>query len=341
MTTLIAMRGSCVRRGDGGGGGRDGGRKRGQVGRAGGRGPAAIIGSLLLLVAALLGGCSALRVAYNTGPQLAWWWLDGYLDFSREQTPQVKASIERWFEWHRQTQLPGYVALLAAAQARVGEPMTPAAACDWNRRIVDAVNPALTRGLEQAADLVPTLGEAQLRHLEQRYVKNIDEMRDEYLQGDGAERLAASVKRTLARAEQLYGRLDEAQRKVVAEGVANSPFDPQAWMEERKRRQRDTLSTVRRLLAERADREQRVAALRALTERSQRSPDPAYRAYQQRLTDYNCAFFARLHNATTPAQRQRARANLKDWEDDLRAVMAAAAGGNGAGGAVADPSLSR
>jgi hypothetical protein len=283
---------------------------------------AAIIGTLVLAAPLLLAGCSALRVAYNTGPQLAWWWLDSYLDFSRDHAPQVKTAIERWFDWHRQTQLPAYAALLAAVQAQVAEPLTAAAACQWNQRLADALAPAAARGIEQAAELVPGLGEAQLRHLEQRYEKNLDEMRREYLQSDAVERREASVKRAVERAEQLYGRLDEPQRKVVADGVTASPFDPQGWMEERRRRQRDTVNTLRRLLAERADRDQRLAALRALADRSQRSPEPAYRAYQQRLTDYNCAFAARIHNATTPAQRQRARATLKGWEEDLRAVMA-------------------
>jgi hypothetical protein len=280
-----------------------------------------IIGTLVLLASLVLGGCSALRVAYNTGPQLAWWWLDGYLDFPREQAPQVKLAIDGWFDWHRRTQLPAYVSLLGELQGQVQQPQTAAAACRWNARLVEALSPAVSRALEEAADLVPGLGDAQLRHLEQRYVKNLDEMRREYLQADLAERQAASVKRTLERAEQLYGGLEEPQRKLIADGVAASPFDAQGWMEERRRRQRDTLVTLRRLVAERADRDERLAALRALAERSQRSPDPTYRAYQQRLADYNCAFFARLHNATTPAQRQRARANLKGWEVDLRALI--------------------
>jgi Family of unknown function (DUF6279) len=288
--------------------------------RSGSRRPT-IIGTLALLLTIALSGCSALRVAYNTGPQLAWWWLDGYVDFSREQAPPVKAALDSWFEWHRTTQLPEYVTLLAAAQTQVLAPLTPAAACQWNTRLADALAPAAARAIEQAADLLPGLGEAQLRHIEQRYVKNLDEMREEYLQADAAQRQLASIKRALERAEQLYGRLDEAQRKVISEGVAASPFDPQGWMEERKRRQRDTLSTLRRLLGERADRDRRLAALRALAERSQRSPDPTYRAYQQRLTDFNCAFVARVHNATTPPQRQKARANLQGWEEDLRALV--------------------
>ncbi len=51
----------------------------------------------------------------------------------------------------------------------------------------------------------------------------------------------------------------------------------------------------------------------------------AYRAYQVKLTDYNCAFVARLHNAATPAQRLHAKATIKGWEDDLSAVHSGAA----------------
>jgi hypothetical protein len=38
-----------------------------------------------------------------------------------------------------------------------------------------------------------------------------------------------------------------------------------------------------------------------------------------------------MHNATTPAQRQHARDKLKGWEEDVRLIAAAPAGGNGNG----------
>jgi hypothetical protein len=280
----------------------------------------AIIGVLV----AALGGGSALRLGYGNGSQLAWWWLDGYFDFTSEQAPPVKAALERWFAWHRATQLPEYAALLASLQKQATEPVTAAQACRWNTQIRDRLDPAIDRALVQSADLLPLLTEAQLRHLEQRHLKSIDEMRREFLQADPAERRTASVKRAIERSEQLYGSLGEAQRRVVADGVASSPFDPQAWMEERVRRQRDTVATLRRLLTEKADRDTRIAALRALAGRAERSPNPDYREYQRRLVDYNCAFFARIHNATTPAQRLKARETLKGWEEDLRALMAPA-----------------
>ncbi len=282
-----------------------------------------IIGVLVLLALAMLGGCSSLRLGYNNGAQLAWWWLDGYVDFNSEQAPQVKRGLEQLFDWHRAAQLPAYAALLAGAQAQITEPTTPALACGWQDRVREQLEPTLQRALLLAAEQLPGLAEPQFRHIAQRYAKGNEEMRDEFLQPDAAERQAASVKRALERAERLYGRLDETQAGIVRDGVAASPFDPDLWLKERQRRQREVLATLRRLAAERAEADQRLAALRMLLAHTERSPDPVYRSYQAKLTDYNCAFAARIHNATTPKQRLHARETLKDWEDDLLALMAA------------------
>ena len=272
----------------------------------------------------VLPGCSSVRLGYANGDTLVWWYLDGYMDFNRAQTPQVKQGLQQLFAWHRATQLPDYAGLLAQAQQAVLEPTTPAAACRWWQQVQDRLAPSIDRAVLEASQLVPQLGDAQFKHLEARYAKVLDEMRSDYLQPDADSRLAVSVQRAEARAEQLYGPLDELQRKVVAAGVAASPFDAQAWLQERQRRQRDTLQTLRNLAADRTEPPQRVAALRKLVERTQRSPDAAYRAYQQQLSDYNCAFAAQIHNATTPAQRQRARQRLKGWEEDLRALAGGA-----------------
>jgi hypothetical protein len=286
---------------------------------------------LVVVLPALLAGCGTVRLAYNNGPLVAWWWIDGYFDFDRTQSPAVRGAIDRWFDWHRSTQLPAYAALLAAMQDEVGAPTSAEAVCRWQARWRQVLDPALQRGIELAVDVVPALDEPNLRHMAQQHAKKMDEMRRDFLQPDLDERRRESVKRALERAERLYGRLGEAQRRVIADGVAASPFDPARWAEERERRQRETLQVLRRLVAERADRDARVAALRALAERTERSPVSAYRDYQQRLGQYNCALTAQLHNATTPAQRERARATLRGWEDDLRALSGGETQGTGNG----------
>jgi hypothetical protein len=277
---------------------------------------------LLALALALLVGCSSIPLAYNNGPQLAWWWVDGYFDFSREQAPAVKQGLDKLFDWHRSTQIALYLPLLGTAQAQVAEPTTAAQACRWQDQVRELLEPTLDRALNSAADVLPSLGEAQFKHLEKRYVKVLAEMRDDFLQADLAERNKQSVKRALERAERLYGRLDEPQRRVISAGVAASPFDPELWWQDRQRRQRDTVQTLRRLVTDKADHDLRLAALRTLVARVERSPDAVYRAYQIKLADYNCGFAAQIHNATTPAQRKQARETLKDWETDLRQLMA-------------------
>jgi hypothetical protein len=285
---------------------------------------AAIIG-LWMLALLLLGGCSAVRIGYNQAPLLAWWWLDGYMDFDAEQTPRVKDALNQWFAWHRTTQLPDYANLLAAAEVLVMQPATPQQVCRWSDDLRSRLATAFAYGVPIAAELLPGLKAEQLANLERRYRKSNQDFEEEYLQPQPGERLKAAVNRTIDRAEMLYGRLDERQRQLIAAGVAASPFDPAAWFAERQAVQDETLQTLARLTAggpARADRESNLAGLQALAARVQRAPPGPYRSYQRRLTDYNCAFIAQLHNSTTAAQRQAARSKLKGWEEDLRLLAA-------------------
>jgi uncharacterized coiled-coil protein SlyX len=276
------------------------------------------------VVALLLGGCSVLRFTYNQADEILYWWLDGYTDFDTAQSAAAREAIARWLGWHRRTQLPDYAGQLARARQDVLAPITAEAACRWFALGRERAEAALAEALPALADHVMTMTPAQWRHVEQRFAKGLDEMRADYLQADRAERQRATVKRAVERFEMLYGRLDDAQRDIVAQAVAASPFDAQRWLEERQARQRDVLATLPPLAAERTGRERVLAELRRLSAQSLRSPREGYRAYQQRLTDYNCAFFARVHNATTTEQRSAAAARLKGWEDDVRALAAAA-----------------
>jgi Family of unknown function (DUF6279) len=279
-----------------------------------------------------LSACSALRIGYNQGETLVWWWIDGYADFSTEQAPRVKDAIHQWFVWHRATQLPGYADLLVSAQAQVLQPATPAQACRWADELRERIGPLIAHALPLAAPIVPTLTPEQLAHIERQYRKTNDEFQEDFLQDKPEERLKASTQRAIDRGEMLYGKLDERQRRMLAVAIAASPFDADVWFAERQAMQRETLLALRKVSAQAEGSAGRdaaaLAALQALSQRAQQPP-AIYRAYQKRLTDYNCALAAQLHNSTTPTQRQAARAKLKSWEDDVRALIAQGSNGSG------------
>ncbi|WP_297326059.1 DUF6279 family lipoprotein [Nitrosomonas sp.] len=274
--------------------------------------------SAVIALLLLLSSCSMLRLGYNQGPQLVWWWLDGYVNFSNEQAPHAKQAIHQWFDWHRATQLPEYTAWLSALRGQISDPVTPAQVCGWSEELRNMTAPAFDHAVQLGATLVSGLGEEQLRHIAQRYAKGNDEFRSDYLQPTVEERREASVQRTIKRVENLYGRIDDTQRHLIIDNTAASPFDPEAWLAERQRRQNDVLLTLRHLIAAPTETASIMAALRTLIEHIQHSTDADYRAYQIKLTEYNCAFIARVHNSTNNHQRRHAHDKLKGWETDLR-----------------------
>jgi hypothetical protein len=283
---------------------------------------ARIIGALLA-AALLLSGCSALRFAYNQGPEIVYWWLDGYADFDAVQAPRVRAAVADWFRWNRRSQLPDYAALLTRAGDEIAADTTPEQLCRWNDTVRQRIGLAFDAAVPAIAELAPSLTPAQIEHIDRRFEKRNAEYRDDYRLGEeAAEQQRAAVKRALERAEMMYGRFDEAQRERIARGVAVSPFDAEVWFAERKARQADIVATLRRLRGERLTPAEAEQAVRGVAARFSRSPRADYRSYERTVTQYNCVFAAAVHNATTPAQRQAAMRKLKGWEAALRALIA-------------------
>lgn len=270
----------------------------------------------------LLAGCNTPKLAYNNAPQLTWWYLDSYFDITTEVSPRIKEALDQWFQWHRKTQLADYASFMASVGARTDGPVTGAQVCAWYEQMRGRLNPAFDRAYDTAAELVPLLGATQIASLEKKLAKNTADYRKDYLQPDPEGRRKAALKRSVDRAETFYGKLDDSQRVILEAAVAASPFDATLSLAERERRQRELLAALRQWLAEKADRAQVAAGIRQLAQRAETSPNPTYRAYAARLTEYSCRVSSELHNSTTPKQREALRKQLKEWEETLQSLAA-------------------
>ena len=275
---------------------------------------------IILVLTTALSGCSAVRLTYDQGPLLAYWWLDNYADFTSDQTPRVKGALADWFSWHRATQLTDYAQGLAGLRAMAANPITPVQACQvadsWQRR----AEKAFAQAVPAVAEQLRSLNAEQVAHIEQRQLDKQQEMVAEYLQADPAERQKAALGRTTDRAESLYGPLDDAQRRLLAAGLAMSPSNPALALAERRQRQADLLGQLRQWQQDKPDAATAQQAVRQLAADTTRSPRPDYAAYAARVKQTNCALAAQLHNSSTAAQRQHAINKLKGWEGDLRAL---------------------
>ena len=279
-----------------------------------------IIATLCGLLLTLVSGCSALRIGYSTAPDFAYWWFDRYADFSGDQASRVREALAQWFTWHRRTQLPDYAALLARMRAEATVDTTAERVCEWQADLMRRADTAYDRAGPAIAEIVLTLTPEQIAQIQKRQAKVNDEFREDYLQPDRAKRAAATLKRTVERAEMIYGKLDAGQRERIAAALTRSPFDPEAWDAERRARQQDVVQLIGKLVKEKAPLAQAQTELRGYVDRIERSPHEAYRRYSERLMEFNCGFVANLHNTTTPEQRRHAVQTLAGWETDLRSL---------------------
>ena len=280
-----------------------------------------------LLAALALGialvGCSAVKLAYNNLAEVAYWWLDGYVDFSDAQAPKARADLAALLAWHRQAELPKLIALLQKAAAMAPNEATPAQACELAADIRMRLMAVAGRAEAPAAALAVTLDEAQLKTLERKYAKNNANYAKDWLALTPAQQQDKRYDKLLEQSEDFYGRLDAGQRELLRRLIAQSGFDAQRVDAERRRRQQKALALLRSFQIERSAVADAQLAIRAYIRHIAEPPPGAGRDYQQAMLEEGCRNVAALHGATRPAQRQQAEQRLRAYETDLRDLIAA------------------
>jgi hypothetical protein len=281
---------------------------------------ARIIG--LLGLAALLGACSAIKLGYNNLDQVAYWWLDSYVDFSDGQDSRVREDLARLHQWHRAHELPRFAAMLHGLEQMAPGDVSAAQACTVFAQFRQRLDALAERAEPAVVTLATGLEPDQVAHLERKYGKNNADYRKEWILAAPMEQAEKRFAQLVERGEMVYGRLEEPQRAVLRRHLQQSVFDPKRVLAERQRRQRDALQTLRRIAGTQLSFGEARALLRGYLDRVREPPDPVQRDYQQALIDEGCNTFAALHNSTTAAQRESAVRRLRAYQRDLRELAA-------------------
>lgn len=279
-----------------------------------------IIGVLLLALG--LVGCSAVQLSYQNAPELTYWWLDSYLDINDAQSAKLRQGLTGLHAWHRQRELPVYLATLNKLQKAAGADSTPEQVCALYADLRARLLPVFNQFEPTAAALAPGLDNSQLDHLARQLDKRHKKWQHDWLSLSPEQSHAKRVKQLTERAEMFYGRLEEQQLAVLRTGLRAAPLEVTVMARESARRRQDLLQMLRQLQTDKPGSASAKTALRMGFERWLESPDPAYRDYAQQTTQALCKTFAALHNASTAAQRAHFVQTLQDYRDDIRALMA-------------------
>lgn len=272
---------------------------------------------LLLAATLLVSACSSLRLAYNQGPLLAYWWLDGYADFDSTQKPQAKAAIAHWFAWHRQTQLPAYRQWLQQTATLLDGQPGADALCDGFTPLDAFRDQALAALAEPTVLLARQLKPAQWQHIERHLTHKNTEWQDDHLQPDPQDRLDAAAERAIAFTERFYGRLSRAQKAWLTQRLQHSPWRPENDLAERRHKQRDTLATLQALARPELSPAQALSQTQAWLHRLAAPMNAEHGRAREAARRYVCEMAADFHREATAAQRRHLADRLRDWQADL------------------------
>lgn len=277
-----------------------------------------MLGGLLLVLAA----CSIVRTVYNQAPNLAYWQLNRAFHLDDEQADQVKHNLYVFFQWHRRTELPVYARLLNRAALEAQGPITPELACERRAEFEKVGRRSIDKAVPMLAELLRSLKPEQVQNL-RNFIDDLNEdFRDDFLDGDKADRDEAWGKYALKWAEFFYGKFSKAQRAALIQGVVTGPLSAQDVYTEMLRTQGELLQIARHAATEHPPQAEVEQALRTLFQDIFEPPTEARRLRLAKWINAGCMLASSTHNATTVAQRNKVTETMSDWEGDVRILSA-------------------
>jgi hypothetical protein len=280
---------------------------------------------VLFFTICVLSGCSAVRLGYNHGESLTYWWLNSYIDFDGQQRPWVKKDIEKLFAWHRKTQLHDYAQFMAHSQKQLQHKVDKQELLASYDEIKKRSALVVDKALPELADLALSLQPQQIAHIEKKFASNNDKYRKDYLHGDIEQRQSMRYKKVMEQAEYWFGGFSPEQEALIRRASDARPLDSEIWLAERQHRQQEMIALLKKIQAEKPSRE---ATMQLLKNYAGMVFDQAgsgqHEQFLNASKDATAGMAAVIINCTTPAQKAKAVNRLQQWIDNFNVLAAPA-----------------
>jgi len=282
----------------------------------------------LLLAATLLAGCTA-SFTYNHLDWLIPWYVDGYVDLSRDQRHALQRQLEPLLKWHREEELVRYGELLDRIEHDLALTVTAATVQGWVDEVVAALERTERSMLTLALDFGAGMSDAQVSEFTGSLWKRQREFEEELLSRDDEQYREDSYDSLEDFLRQLLGRLSVAQETRLRMAAGELRRFDRAWLEERAL----WLQTLEPLLQRQPGWQQ---AVQVAYEARKQQRTPRYKEYLQHNLAAITQALADVLNQMSSGQRQHLTREFDDVRNRLRKLTDAprltrAAGAGSAG----------
>jgi hypothetical protein len=274
---------------------------------------------VLMVVAA---GCSSIRFTYNHGDTLLYWWLNAYLDLDSDQSDWVKKDIDNLFQWHRSTQLRDYAGLLTKMQRQLGDGTVTQDELLSDYRDIKARTELLAfKALPQLADLAMSVKPEQIAQMEQKFAKNNEKFRKEFMSGSVEDQHKARFKKAMDQLNLWFGSFSRDQEAQLRRASDARPLDNEVFMQERVLRQKKIVTLLRRVHDQKLNKDQTMSAIHDLLgDFFGRMDAPERKAFYDAYVDNTAKFILTAIRITTPEQKQHAQKRMQGWINDFNTL---------------------
>lgn len=277
--------------------------------------------AVLALLLVIMAGCSGLRLAYNNGDTVLYWWLNAYVDLDRDQKGWVRDDIDKLFDWHRKTQLKDYVEILRTGQNQLQGNITQADLMADYSEIKHRTQALLLKAAPELADLARSLKPEQIAQMEKKFKSNNDDYRKKYLSGDQEKRQQLRYKKAMEQFELWFGSFSREQEAQIRKASDARPLNNEIWLDERMRRQQNVLNLVKKVQADKLGKEATTALITTLIRDSfERLEHSERKAFFDAYEASTAQMVLTVIKIATPAQKAHAVKRMQGWIDDFTSL---------------------
>ncbi|MFT5709543.1 MAG: hypothetical protein ACI8QT_000229 [Halioglobus sp.] len=271
------------------------------------------LGAVFLVL--FLSACSSTSFIYNRLDIILPWYLDDYVDLSREQNHSLDSLLQPFLRWHRQEELPQYALMLSDIEASLDQPVSPEVVAGIFTTIEAAWFRLEDRSIEWMFKLGDELSEEQISQLLGVLNQEQEEYEEKYLPRSDEEYQEESYDNFTDGLGDYLGRLSSNQREILLGASAELQRIDGLWLQERAA----WLGNFTRALRREPGWKQQ---LRDLKNNREQHAAPEYSAmYAHNLTVIGRAI-AEVVDSRSEKQDKRVRGKLESLREDFEGLIA-------------------
>jgi hypothetical protein len=275
------------------------------------------IGRVLVACALLsmLAACGT-RFVYNRLDWLSRYYVSSQVTLDDGQSRALQSNLDAFFAWHRRSELPRYASFLDRMASEAERPVSVEQLEAGQREVEGFMRDAVAQAAPAAARWLNGLRPAQVDELFAGLAERDRKARADKCDGTPAERRSRRAREFIDNVEDWTGRLDRAQRQLIATRYAALRTDPCAELSARERSRLEFQALVERHRS-RPEFPARIAEFLVHPEnRGDSEYRQAYAADRARFL----ALLADINHSLSAAQREHAIGRLRVYAREMRGL---------------------